>query len=446
MPTSNKQPALAWQVNLLSDSATALVARGQLEDAAKVYEQILDIAPYQLAALDFLATRAFENGDLKSSLELLTRAIRAKPERPVAYQNLAIVYKAQGELENALTAIDRALDLQPVFPVALIHKGSILEGFGQQVEAVRAYLKAWTYAPYFQEKRLSPQTPEHVRKLLFQSADAINQARFELLDKAYAQLRAQFSPAELGRADQFANTYLGRTQAHYTHAMQRPAYLYFPELQPRAFFEREEFSWVKELESATVGIRQELLALLQQPDLLEPYVQLTVKDTAQWQGLNHSPDWSSYHLYKGGERNATHCKRCPMTADVLEKLPLIHTPGQSPEAFFSILKPGTHIPPHHGLANFKIAVHLPLIVPGDCAIRVGNETHTWTEGQCLFFDDSFQHEAWNDSEELRAVLILEVWNPQLSDAEHQAVTAVLGVIRDFERKYGNQSDTAVTNI
>ncbi|MGH8282712.1 MAG: aspartyl/asparaginyl beta-hydroxylase domain-containing protein, partial [Gammaproteobacteria bacterium] len=101
------------------------------------------------------------------------------------------------------------------------------------------------------------------------------------------------------------------------------------------------------------------------------------------------------------------------------------------------LKPGTHIPPHYGLANYKLAVHLPLIIPGDCAIRVGNETRAWTEGQCLIFDDSFQHEAWNNSSELRVVLILEIWNPQLSDAEQQAVAAVLGVIRDFDREYGS---------
>ncbi|MGH8402521.1 MAG: aspartyl/asparaginyl beta-hydroxylase domain-containing protein, partial [Gammaproteobacteria bacterium] len=141
--------------------------------------------------------------------------------------------------------------------------------------------------------------------------------------------------------------------------------------------------------------------------------------------------------YKGGERNESHCRQCPITAAAVEKLPLVHTPGHSPEVFFSILKPGTHIPPHYGLANFKLAVHLPLIIPGDCAIRVGNETRTWTESQCLIFDDSFQHEAWNNSSKLRVVLILEVWNPQLSEEEQQAVAAVLGVIRDFDLEYGS---------
>lgn len=81
-------------------------------------------------------------------------------------------------------------------------------------------------------------------------------------------------------------------------------------------------------------------------------------------------------------------------------------------------------------------MHLPLIIPEDCAIRVGNETRAWSEGECLIFDDSFQHEAWNRSNQSRAVLILEVWNPQLTAVERQAVSAVLAVIHDFDRRYG----------
>jgi len=441
MPTSSIPKDPAWQVKALSASAAELVRRGQAGEAAQVYEQILEAAPYHEQALDFLATRAYERGDMNLSLELLERALRAKPERAVTYQNLGIVHKARGEYDLALEAMDRALALQPAYPMALLHKGTILELLGRQQQAIRAYLLAWTQAPRFQQLRLSQQAPAPVRELLSHSADRINQARLELLDKAFAALRSQQDAAALQRAEEFAALYLGRITPQYTHAMQRPAFLYFPGLQPQAFFERADFDWVKELESASTGIRAELLAVLQRPDELQPYVQVTAQDPAQWKELNYSSQWSSFHLYRGGERNASHCSQCPVTASVIEKLPLVRTPGHSPEVFFSILKPGTHIPPHHGLANYKIAVHLPLMVPADCAIRVGNETRAWSEGECLVFDDSFQHEAWNKSSALRAVLILEVWNPQLSAAEQQAVAAVLSVIRDFEREYGAATAT-----
>lgn len=436
-PPYDLAPDSARQLKMLSASAAELMRRGQLEDAEQVYQQILQLAPYHITALDFLAMRAFAKGDAGLSVELLERSVRAVPERPLSFQNLALAYKARGEYAAALAALERALELQPVFPMALIHKGSLLELLGQHRDAIRTYLQAWKQKPNFQQLRFSGQVPVHIRELLSHSADTISQARIELLDRALAELRAQNDHDALQRIEQFAALYLGTARPKYKHAMQRPAFLFFPELEAKAFFERTEFNWVAELEAATAGIREELLVLLQQqPQELQPYVQVNAQDPAQWKELNNSPQWSSFHFYKAGERLDSHCVQCPVTAGVIEKLPLVHTPSHTPEVFFSVLKPGTHIPPHHGLGNYKIAVHLPLVVPGDCAIRVGNETRTWSEGQCLIFDDSFQHEAWNKSSELRAVLILEIWNPQLSSVERQAVTAVLGVIQDFGAKYG----------
>ena len=446
MPTSKKQPDLAWQVSLLSDSASALAGRGQLEDATRIYEQILEIAPYHVQALDFLASRAYERGDTGLGLGLLQRSLRASPDRPLAYQNLGLMHKARSEYDLALQALERALELRPVYPMAQVHKGSILELMGHDREAVRAYLQAWKQAPGFQQARFSERTPAHVRELLSHSADAISRAREELLSKALSALRASNEAAALTRIEQFADLYLGKSIPKYQHAMQRPSFLYFPDLEPHAFFEPQDFDWSAALETAASDIRGELLAVLQQPDKLDPYVQIEAQDPAQWKELNHSLQWSSFHIYKGGERNEAHCRQCPVTAAAVEKLPLVRTPGHSPEVFFSILKPNTHIPPHVGLANYKLAVHLPLIVPSDCAIRVGNETRTWTEGRCLIFDDSFQHEAWNKSDELRAVLILEVWNPQLSAAEQQAVAAVLGIIRDFEHEYGAASKLTAARV
>lgn len=434
-PADQSDPAR--QLRMLSDSAAELIRRGQLQDAEQVYSQILQAAPYHIQALDFLALRAFERGDTGGSVELLERSARANPTRPLVFQNLALAHKARGEYQAALVALDRALELQPQFPMALIHKGNVLELLGQRREAIRTYLQAWKQKPDFQQLRFSTQVPAHVRELLSHSADTISQARVELLDRALAMLRAQNDSSALQRIEQFADVYLGKYIPKYTHAMQRPAFLFFPGLEAKAFFEREEFDWVTELEAATAGIREEWLALLrQQPQELQPYVQVNAQDPAQWRELNYSPQWSSFHLYKASERLESHCAHCPLTTTIIEKLPLVRTPGHSPEVFFSILKPGTHIPPHYGLGNYKIAVHLPLVVPDDCAIRVGNETRTWHEGHCLIFDDSFQHEAWNKSTELRVVLILEVWNPQLSNAERQAVTTVLSVIRDFDCEYG----------
>ena len=109
--------------------------------------------------------------------------------------------------------------------------------------------------------------------------------------------------------------------------------------------------------------------------------------------------------------------RCPATAAALAHVPQAELPGRAPTAFFSILKPRTRIPPHTGVSNTRTIVHLPLIVPPGCGFRVGGETREWVEGQAFAFDDTIEHEAWNDSDEARVVLILDVWNPYLTAVE-----------------------------
>ena len=440
IPSTNDLKDPAWQVKALGTSAAELARRGQVEEATKVYEQILEAAPYHVEALDFLATRAYQRGDTNLSLELLGRSFRANRNRPVTYLNLGIVHKARGEHELALDAIEHALTLKNIYPMAQLHKGSILEALGHRQEAIRAYHKAWAQASGFKQMLHSEQTPALIRELLTRSSEMVRQAKVNLLDNALAPLRSQHYAAALQRVAEFSELYIGNIKPRYLHAMQRPAFLYFPDLQPRAFFERQEFEWVMELEAATASIRDELLTVLQHPDKLKPYVQLAVQSPAEWKELNNSLQWGSFHLYKGGTRQAANCSLCPITTAIIEKLPLIQTPEHSPEVFFSILRPGTHLPPHHGLANYKLAVHLPLIVPSDCAIRVGNETRIWNEGQCLIFDDSFQHEAWNNSSEMRAVLIFEIWNPQLSSIEQQAVKALLGCIQELEPDFGHAKE------
>ena len=118
-------------------------------------------------------------------------------------------------------------------------------------------------------------------------------------------------------------------------------------------------------------------------------------------------------------------------------MPLLHIPGHGPEALFSVLRPGTHIPPHTGVINGRLTVHLPLVVPPDCgALAVAQQPRGWEEGRCLVFDDSYVHEAWNQSAHTRVVLIFDVWNPALSPAECEALSIGIAALGDFNREHG----------
>ena len=127
----------------------------------------------------------------------------------------------------------------------------------------------------------------------------------------------------------------------------------------------------------------------------------------------------------------------PRTAALVESLPICRIDGRAPNVFFSILRPGSHIPPHTGVTNVRGVVHLPLIVPDGCEFRVGGETRSWVKGAALAFDDTIEHEAWNRSTQDRAVLIIDVWNPYLSDHERTMIGRLYGAA-DVQRGHAAQ--------
>jgi aspartyl/asparaginyl beta-hydroxylase (cupin superfamily) len=131
-----------------------------------------------------------------------------------------------------------------------------------------------------------------------------------------------------------------------------------------------------------------------------------------------------------------HLARCPKTAAALRRLPLADLPGYAPTAFFSILDARTQIPAHTGVTNTRLIVHLPLVIPGACRFRVGSETREWRGGEAWVFDDTIEHEAWNDSDVPRAILIFDIWHPELSAAERDLVRTAVPGIRDY---YGDEA-------
>src|SRR5581483_11812408 len=142
------------------------------------------------------------------------------------------------------------------------------------------------------------------------------------------------------------------------------------------------------VEAATDQIRGELLKVLEDEGAFTPYVEPeTDRPVFDDRGLLGSPSWTAFHLIKAGEVVAENAARCPAAMAALAHAPLCRIPGRTPSVLFSLLRPGAHIPPHHGFTNARFICHLPLIVPPDCAMRVGAETRPWVEGQACVFDD-----------------------------------------------------------
>jgi aspartyl/asparaginyl beta-hydroxylase (cupin superfamily) len=247
-----------------------------------------------------------------------------------------------------------------------------------------------------------------------------------------------FDPAKSSsRFAQSLDIVLGKKQIY----LQQPRFYYFPALPQINFYERSEFPWLDEIEKATPAIRAELLNVLNDPSAFAPYVQGDPNRPRNEQaGMLNNPDWSAFYLWQNGQVIEANAARCPNTMRALQSVPLSCVPSRSPSVLFSLLKPGTRIPPHNGFVNTRLICHLPLIVPGRCHFRVGNDTREWQEGKAWVFDDTIEHEAWNDSDQTRVILLFEIWRPELSQEERQLVTSLFGAI---DARSGGKSDWSI---
>jgi aspartyl/asparaginyl beta-hydroxylase (cupin superfamily) len=243
------------------------------------------------------------------------------------------------------------------------------------------------------------------------------------------EARARHDGARLERFDACFEALVGKRGMF----APQPTFMLFPRLPAIEFLDREDFPWLDAFDAATDEIRAEARAALAQA--LEDFVPYISKPAGspvdQWQELNNSKRWSTFFLLKNGKRVEDHLARCPRTAALLEAAPLCAIPGHAPTAFFSVLAPKTRIPGHTGVTNTRFIVHLPLVVPPSCVFRVGAETRPWREGRAWVFDDTFEHEAWNGSDEPRIVLIFDVWNSFLTEAERDLVRVVTQGVQEY---------------
>lgn len=170
------------------------------------------------------------------------------------------------------------------------------------------------------------------------------------------------------------------------------------------FFDANYFDWSSKLEDNWQTIRKELDVVLESTEQLPGFHDISPDQYR----LSNDGLWKTFFLYGYGIKIEQNCQRCPLTVLLIESIPGMKT------AFFSILLPGKHIPEHRGPYKGLLRYQLALKVPQDrenCFIRVGTEFHHWLEGKSLLFDDSFVHEAWNKTNEIRVILFMDIVRP-----------------------------------
>jgi aspartyl/asparaginyl beta-hydroxylase (cupin superfamily) len=370
------------------------------------------------------AAAALGRNDPVAARPLFERLVKARPTDADAWVGFAQSCRGMGDDDGAMTAVDKALALSPGHVRALMMKADHLAKAGDGRAAQTFYGAAVARAPALETMSAELRGEVHRAQ---REVDHYRQSYRDHLIETLA--KAGFdSSASSRRFAQSVDLLLGKKRIFF----QSPQSYYFPELPQRQFYERAEFPWLGALEAKTDSIRNELQALLGDHELFSPYVKSdTNRPQREYGRLLDNRDWSAYFLIEYGEVVAEAAARCPNTMAALEGIPLCEATGRMPSVLFSLLRPGVRIPPHTGYTNARLIVHLPLIIPERCALRVGNERRSWRLGEALIFDDSIEHEAWNESGELRAVLLLDVWRPELSAEERALVAALLGAVGTY---------------
>lgn len=371
---------------------------------------------------------ALRRGDFANAREQFEKIVPTKFVDGLTWLGLAAACRGLNDKPATIVAVNEVLAREPRNVRALIIKADHLVDSGDVPSALSFYRAAMKSAA--SAGRLPPDLVNELNRAQAQChhfADGFAEyLRNRLGEKGFDE--ATSSP----RFVQSLDILHGRSEVF----LQQPRHYYFPELPQVQFYDREQFPWLDAIEAATEDIRREARAVLDDPNAFAPYVTAGPKQRPRGDdhGMLDNPGWSAFFMWRDGTPVAENVARCPKTLKALEHAPLSRASGRMPSILFSLLRPGAHIPPHTGVVNVRLICHLPVIAPSNCALRVGNETREWQEGKAWVFDDTIEHEAWNQSLEPRVVLLFDIWRPELSESERLLVTAMLEAIDSYGGK------------
>ncbi|MDP4599463.1 MAG: aspartyl/asparaginyl beta-hydroxylase domain-containing protein [Pseudomonadales bacterium] len=359
---------------------------------------------------------AFERGADTQVLSLLQALCRQCPDDAEAHYRLGVIEEQIGSPAGAREAYLQCVRLAPTNPTAYLYAGYCLQQQGLQ----RAALDLYSMGAELDERLLylwqSNQQPLESQ----QRSAAASQALRGHLTMLHAQAVGDAEDCQRVAAAIWTRTHNAPLQ--FRVPQQQPQLFYLPGITASGFVDASHWPWAKQLQAAANTIQQELLQAL--PHIRaqgRPYLAAgTVFDEA-FAPLVGSLDWTALDLFTEGVAHPALTGHFPETLAALRHAPLYGLDDNPFEVFFSLLRPGQHIKPHYGLSNHSLTVHLPLVLPQACWLRVGDETRQWHTGQITVFDDTFIHEACNDSDAERIVLIFSIWHPDLTRAEQQAI-------------------------
>ncbi|XP_071593739.1 aspartyl/asparaginyl beta-hydroxylase isoform X21 [Heliangelus exortis] len=372
------------------DLAEKMRSNEMLQKAINTYDEVVTLpnVPSDLIKLSLKreADRQQFLGRMRGSLITLQKLVQLFPSDTSFKNDLGVGYLLIGDNSNAKKVYEEVLSISPNDGFAKVHYGFILKAENKIAESI----------PYLKEGLESGDPGTNDGRFYFHLGDALQRMGDEEAYKWYE---------------------LGYQRGHFASVWQRSLYN-VKGLKAQPWWTARETGYtelVKSLEKSWKIIRDEGLAVMDKKRSL-----FLPED----ENLREKGDWSQFTLWQQGRKNENACKSVPKTCALLERFPEA-TGCRRGQIKYSIMHPGTHVWPHTGPTNCRLRMHLGLVIPKEgCKIRCAQDNRTWEEGKVLIFDDSFEHEVWQDAETYRLIFIVDVWHPELTAQERRTLPAI----------------------
>ena len=355
--------------------------------------------------------------------DLAQRAVELGLDDTTVWGVIALANRDLADYENAQMAADRAIARDPRNARAYIVKADAFYAQNNMKAAAAFYRQALMINP------LHPDMVQEIRVEFLRAQTRVQELQQAFADHMTREVQSLLDePESTPRMQDAVDLLLGKRKQYYP----QPRHIMYPGLPIHEFYPRDPFPWLEALEAKTDAIQAELQNLISAGSEFNAYLESNTERPAfDSHGMADNDDWGALYLWRNGEPVPENQALCPVTTEAMNALPLVFSGQRCPNILFSRLRPGAKIPPHNGMINTRLIGHLPLIIPEDCGFRVGNSTRTWNVGEAFLFDDTIEHEAWNNSTEDRFVLIFEVWRPELTEAEQRLSTRMLTAVDSY---------------
>ncbi|XP_054548209.1 aspartyl/asparaginyl beta-hydroxylase isoform X4 [Talpa occidentalis] len=361
-----------------------------LRKAIETYQEVAGLPDVPADLMKLSLKRRSERqqflGHMRGSLLTLQRLVQLFPDDTSLKNDLGVGYLLLGDNDSAKKVYEEVLNVTPNDGFAKVHYGFILKAQNKIAESI----------PYLKEGIESGDPGTDDGRFYFHLGDAMQR---------------------VGNKEAYKWYELGHKRGHFASVWQRSLYN-VQGLKAQPWWTPKETGYtelVKSLERNWKLIRDEGLAVMDKAQGL-----FLPED----ENLREKGDWSQFTLWQQGRKNENACKRAPKTCSLLDKFP--ETTGcRRGQIKYSVMHPGTHVWPHTGPTNCRLRMHLGLVIPKEgCKIRCANETKTWEEGKVLIFDDSFEHEVWQEATSFRLIFIVDVWHPELTPQQRHSLPAI----------------------